>query len=115
QPDGKILVGGGASANNGNREFLVARVNPNGTLDTTFGSKGLWVYASTNGEVEKLAVLTDPARPTTVTGIVAAARGFANGTVCFEAIKLTPAGAPDKTFGSGGFALLANLNGDRIA
>src|SRR5262249_51510506 len=37
-----------------------------------------------------------------------------NGTSCFEAIKLTPAGAPDRTFGTGGFAILANLNGDQI-
>jgi uncharacterized delta-60 repeat protein len=115
QPDGKILVGGAATTGNGSHEFLVARVNANGTLDTTFASKGLWVYDSPNGEVEKLAVLTDPAHPTTVTGIVAAAQGWANGTQCFEAIKLTPAGAPDRTFASGGFAVLANLNGDQTA
>jgi uncharacterized delta-60 repeat protein len=112
QPDGKILVGGGAKANNGSNEFLVTRLNTNGTLDTTFGSKGLWVYATPYGMVTKLAVLTDPAHPATVTGIVAAAQGDTNGTSCFEAIKLTPAGAPDRTFGAGGFALLANLNAE---
>jgi uncharacterized delta-60 repeat protein len=110
QPDGEILVGGGATSNNGSQEFLVARLNANGTLDTTFASKGLWVSASPYGEVEKLAVLTDPAHPSTVTGIVAAAQGSANGTRCLEAIKLTPAGAPDRTFGAGGFAVFANLN-----
>jgi uncharacterized delta-60 repeat protein len=115
QPDGKILVGGGATANNGSGEFLVARLNANGSLDTTFASKGLWVSTSPFGVVKKLAVLTDPAHPTTVTGIVAAAQGYANGTPCFEAIKLTPAGALDKTFGAGGFAVFANLNGERIA
>jgi uncharacterized delta-60 repeat protein len=114
QPDGKILVGGGATANNGSAEFLVARVNANGSLDTTFGSKGLWVSASPYGVVKKLAVLTDPAHPTTVTGIVAAAQGYANGAPCFEAIKLTPAGVPDRTFGSGGFAVFAQLNGERV-
>ncbi len=73
QPDGKILVGGGALSNNGSsNEFLIARVNPNGTLDSTFASKGLWVY-SPGGPVQDLAVLTDPAHPGTVTGIVAAA------------------------------------------
>jgi uncharacterized delta-60 repeat protein len=116
QPDGKILVGGIALSNNfslsgrGSHEFLVARVNANGTLDTTFASKGLWVYASPNAELDKLAVLTDPAHPAAITGIVAAAQGNANGATCFEAIKLTPAGVPDRTFGSGGFATFAGLS-----
>jgi uncharacterized delta-60 repeat protein len=113
QPDGRILVGGWATdGKDGNYQFLVARLNANGTLDTTFGSKGLWLSASLYGSmVKKLTVLTDPAHPTTVTGIVASARGIVNGTNCFEAIKLTPAGAPDRTFGSGGFAVFAGLNG----
>jgi uncharacterized delta-60 repeat protein len=120
QPDGKILVGGraatggGGASSNTTYEYLVARLNANGTLDTTFGSKGLWVYATASasaGGVKKLAVLTDPAHPATVAGIVAAAPGTANGTKCFEAIKLTPAGVPDKSFGSGGFAVFAGLSG----
>src|SRR5262249_2025420 len=46
QPDGKILIGGAALVNNsvknGTLASLVARVNPDGTLDTTFGnSRGL--------------------------------------------------------------------------
>lgn len=111
QPDGKILVGGYWSANKGSSGGLVARLNANGTLDTTFGnSRGLWTSSAT-GTVEGLAVLTDPAHPATVTGIVAAADGSANGTRCFEAVKLTPAGAPDTTFGSGGFAVFASLSG----
>jgi uncharacterized delta-60 repeat protein len=107
QPDGKILVGGGATARNGAGEYLVARLTPNGTLDATFGSKGLWL--SPGGQVYNLAVLTDAAH-TTVTGIVASA-GSPPGTV---AVKLTPAGAPDKTFGSGGFAAFPGLNGSNF-
>jgi uncharacterized delta-60 repeat protein len=86
-------------------EPLVARLNANGTLDTTFGSNGLWVSASASYPVEDLAVLTDPAHPGTVTGIVAAVGG-----THFEALKLTPTGQLDKSFGSGGFAL-TNING----
>jgi uncharacterized delta-60 repeat protein len=72
QPDGKILIGGQAIANNGTGESLVARVNPNGTLDTTFGnSRGLELLTN-GGYVDGLAVLTDPTHPATVTGIVAA-------------------------------------------
>jgi uncharacterized delta-60 repeat protein len=109
QPDGKILIGGDASVKQGKTyvdESLVARLNTNGTLDPTFGNKGLWVSTSASGPVEDLAVLTDPAHSGTVTGIVGAVWGSS-----FEAIKLTPAGRPDQTFGSGGVAAFANLNG----
>jgi uncharacterized delta-60 repeat protein len=109
QPDGKILVGGNWSSKNSGGG-LVARLNTNGTLDTTFGSKGLWLSTAA-GTVEKLAVLTDPAHPTTVTGIVAADDANANGVRCIGAVKLTPAGAPDSTFGSGGIAVIASLSG----
>lgn len=40
QPDGKIVVGGGAYFND-QRDIAVARYNLNGTLDTTFGVNGL--------------------------------------------------------------------------
>jgi uncharacterized delta-60 repeat protein len=107
QPDGKILVGGGAMSHNGAFEDLIARLNPNGTLDSTFGSKGLWLSpAPRGGQVYHLAVLTDAAH-TTVTGIVASA----GSPPSIVAIKLTPAGAPDSTFGSGGIAALPSLNG----
>ena len=113
QPDGKILIGGDTVVQQRKTkgiytyvyEPLVARLNSNGTLDTTFGNNGLSVIASP-GKVEDLAVLTDPAQPGTVTGIVGAV--FCNN---FEAIKLTPAGLPDQTFGSGGVAKFANLSG----
>lgn len=107
QPDGKILIGG--SGGNSGGEFLVARVNPNGTLDTSFGnSRGLEVLTNV-GEVRGLAVLTDPANPNNVTGIVAAVQGSANGTSCFEAVELSAAGKLNSSFGSGGLAVFANL------
>jgi uncharacterized delta-60 repeat protein len=112
QPDGKILIGGSESVRQGKTditESLVARLNTNGTLDTTFGSNGLWVSAS-GSVVEDLAVLTDPAHPGTVTGIVGAVWGAS-----FKAVKLTPAGVPDPTFGSGGFAVFANLGGRSVS
>jgi uncharacterized delta-60 repeat protein len=42
QPDGKILVAGKASSGTGTgNDFAVVRFNPNGTLDTTFGTGGI--------------------------------------------------------------------------
>jgi uncharacterized delta-60 repeat protein len=118
QPDGKIVVGGSADTkpNHTDSEYVVARLNPDGSLDRTFGnSRGLWVSNPTGGGegVAKLAVLTDAANH--VTGIMAGGTGQAGGYQSFAAIKLTPAGLPDTTFGSGGTAL-ANVGGvnDRV-
>jgi uncharacterized delta-60 repeat protein len=107
QPDGKIVVGGASSRIDGrssDSESLVARLTPNGTLDPTFGSGGLWL--SPGGQVQNLAVLTDAAH-TTVTGIV----GFRPVAFPGAVVKLTPAGVPDSTFGSGGVAVAAGLSG----
>jgi uncharacterized delta-60 repeat protein len=41
QPDGKIVVGGLAEPNPFNADFALARYNPDGTLDTTFGGDGI--------------------------------------------------------------------------
>ena len=110
QPDGKILVGGSTMDSKGNHELLVARLNPNGTLDTTFGSKGLWLNVGNGIAVEGLAVLTD-ASHTAATGIIAATEAGTTTSIYFGAVKLTPAGQPDKTFGTGGFSALPNLPG----
>jgi len=40
QPDGKIVVAGHATTASGGLDFALARVNSNGTLDTSFGSGG---------------------------------------------------------------------------
>jgi uncharacterized delta-60 repeat protein len=108
QPDGRILVGGSWSGHNGSGGGLVARLNMNGSLDTTFGSRGLWKSAVA-GRVNKLAVLTDPLHPASVTGIVAAVDATVNGVGCLGAVKLTPAGQSDNAFGSAGFAAFPGL------
>jgi uncharacterized delta-60 repeat protein len=45
QPDGKILVVGTASSLHGPSEFALARLNADGTLDSSFGTKGMVVTA----------------------------------------------------------------------
>ncbi len=40
QPDGKVVVTGGAMNINGNNNFILARYNSNGSIDTNFGSNG---------------------------------------------------------------------------
>jgi uncharacterized delta-60 repeat protein len=41
QSDGKIVAGGGGWDASGNEDFTLARYNPNGSLDTTFGKNGV--------------------------------------------------------------------------
>src|SRR5262249_28006591 len=86
QPDGKILIGGQAFGRSD--EYAVTRLNTNGSLDTTFGKRGVWVLDRSSvpntEEVDQLAVLTDPNHPAVVTGISdavkrAAAGGAQNG------------------------------------
>jgi uncharacterized delta-60 repeat protein len=43
QDDGKIVVVGSADVG-GNENFAVARLNPNGTLDTSFSGDGLYTH-----------------------------------------------------------------------
>jgi len=40
QPNGKILVGGGKNTASMPRQFLMLRLNPNGSVDTSFGTNG---------------------------------------------------------------------------
>jgi uncharacterized delta-60 repeat protein len=114
QPDGKIVVGGlGTVARNMGTGYVVARYNPNGTLDTAFGDPakngrtGVWTYdpSSKDERLQALGVVTDSSNR--VTGIMVEGRGFdPSGQSAFAAIKLTPAGALDPAYGTNGTALL---------
>jgi uncharacterized delta-60 repeat protein len=114
QPDGKILVGGKGATQQTGTEYVVARLNTNGSLDTTFGnsgprgaSNGIWAYSVSNAAPVYLAVLTDSSSH--LTGIMV---GGQRGGV-FEAIKLTPAGKQDTTFGVSGDAVF-NVGGVQV-
>jgi uncharacterized delta-60 repeat protein len=65
-PNGKILLAGTTTVSSGQAiAFGVVRLNPNGTLDTTFGDKGskgkvaVSPAPRTSGSVESMAVLPD--------------------------------------------------------
>jgi uncharacterized delta-60 repeat protein len=59
QPDGKIVAGGGAGTGgrNGHSNLILIRYNPNGTLDTSFGSGGTTI----GGPVSPVALGLDAA------------------------------------------------------
>ncbi|MFH9552814.1 calcium-binding protein [Streptomyces sp. NPDC017435] len=93
QADGKIVVVGGSW-----REyedccwFVVARYNPDGTLDDSFSGDGR-VFADLDGPTEARDVAIDSA------GRIVAA-GYAGGQMAV--LRLTSNGTPDTTFGGDG-------------
>ena len=90
---GKIIVSGLINLNVPNEalpvSFGMARLNSNGTLDTTFGSGGKVTYSST----------TDPS---IVTAMSAAADGSIIASLENTLVRFTATGARDMSFGTNG-------------
>jgi uncharacterized delta-60 repeat protein len=101
QPDGKILVAGFAFTslfNDTDSEFVIARLNADGSLDKSFGKGGTFVWNPTSGDDQPtgMAVLSDGS-------IVVTALTSLNGDA-FGALKLTASGALIRSFGNNGLA-----------
>jgi uncharacterized delta-60 repeat protein len=103
QPDGKIVVAGYSDGN-----FAVARLQPNGLLDTTFGKGGKSLVDFGGDSDQGNAVALQPDGK-----IVVAGRTNAGGTYNFAVARLQPNGLLDTTFGNGGKSLV-DLGGDDI-
>ena len=98
QPDGK-LVAAGDSDNGSNHDFALARYNPNGTLDSGFGSGGVVTTAIGSGWATAYALALQPDGR-----LVAAGKGW-DGTKShfgFALARYDLDGTLDSTFGSGG-------------
>ena len=90
RPDGKILIGGNFTAFNGSNRYHIARLNADGSLDTTF-NPGL----GANGIVSALALQTN--------GQVVIAGSFTsvNGTNLVGVARLNADGSVDASFNPG--------------
>jgi uncharacterized delta-60 repeat protein len=90
QPDGKILVVGGFTSFNGTPVNRIARLHPNGSLDTSFSSG-----SSANASIRKIVVLPD--------GRIVIGGEFTsvNGVERSRVAVLRPSGALDPAFDSG--------------
>lgn len=95
QTDGKIVVGGSSGDN---RDFVIARYNPNGSLDTSFGTGGIVTTAT--GYVRALALQPD--------GKIVAVGGYDPG---FALARYNPDGSLDTSFGAGGIVTLDSTPG----
>ncbi|HWX39880.1 MAG TPA: delta-60 repeat domain-containing protein, partial [Blastocatellia bacterium] len=88
QTDGKIVAGGETDHNGRTMDAALARYNPDGSLDATFGSGGKVITANTQG-LDVIAIQSDGK-------IVAASQR--------ELLRYTTDGSLDPGFGSGGRA-----------
>jgi uncharacterized delta-60 repeat protein len=111
-PGGKIVVAGLTfnAAHNG-YDMGVVRYNRDGTLDTTFNHSGLKSVSFGPGTAaEGFALAVQPDQR-----IVVAGRIFAQGTFWWGVARLTPAGALDPTFGTGGTRILSKISSGQEA
>jgi uncharacterized delta-60 repeat protein len=108
QADGKIVVGGSAQRSvNGDYDFAVARINFDGTLDSSFGNGGLTTIGfQAGGSLEDRAtgVAVAPDGRIVVGGWAAKS---ASGNTDFAVVRLDASGSIDETFGSAGKKLIA--------
>src|SRR5215213_1543816 len=98
QPDGKILVSGSAATDVGYPIFGVARHNPDGTIDPTFGTNGRVTVDLFTYYRLKVDVALQP------DGKIILAGGVGDYGIQpdFGVVRLNPNGSLDATFGSGG-------------
>lgn len=108
QADGKIVASGAAANDN----LAIARYNPDGTLDSTFGVDGQVTtsLAPSSGRVAALAIQSDGK---IVAGGVTATTGIPMASH-FMIARYNPDGSLDTTFGSGGITITAFSNNDDL-
>jgi uncharacterized delta-60 repeat protein len=103
QPDGKIIVTG-ISTNGVNNLTVLARINPDGTFDTTFGPYGNGTLDIYDNAV--LAAEIDLRSD----GKILLAGTYPDGVETVSMFYLlNPDGSPDSTFGNGGIAYAVDL------
>ena len=93
QPDGK-LVAAGYSSNGSDDDFALVRYNPNGTLDTTFGTGGKVTTWIGSGDDMFHALVLQPDGK-----IVAAGNNVQGSQSVIALVRFNPNGTLDSTFG----------------
>ena len=115
QPGGRIVLAGDAERGGGNVDYGLARLNPDGTLDTTFDGDGRQVvpFDLGSGNVDRARALAlQPDGRIVVVGAVTTA---APGDSDFGVARLNPDGTLDTTFSGDGRQTVAfNLGGSNV-
>jgi uncharacterized delta-60 repeat protein len=98
QPDGKLVAAGEYHTDNGHARFALARYNPDGSLDQTFGSGGKAIAPDTGHPAYAYTIVFEPAGKIVIGGYQSTSHE--NGD--FRLMRFLPNGSVDATFGSGG-------------
>lgn len=108
QPDGKIVIVGSTAATDGNgTDIAIARLNPDSTLDLSFGESLDGVTPGGGTVIIPLGTASDAAYGVALApdGGILVAGSVADSTNGFASLaivlKLTPAGLADPSFGTG--------------
>jgi uncharacterized delta-60 repeat protein len=109
-PDGKIVVVGHVQLGSPGYDFGIARLNPNGSLDTTFDGDGkLKIPVSNSNDFPyDVAVQTDGK-------IIIAGKGFNQPNSDLSFVRLNVDGSPDATFNGTGKLIVPLGSNDSIA
>ncbi|WP_157546253.1 hypothetical protein [Hamadaea tsunoensis] len=107
QPDGGIVVAGGANDIRGDVDFAAVRLRGDGTLDPAFGNGGIVLVPLPGGDAAASAVALQPDGKILLAGTsVDPAAGQE-----FAVVRLTAGGVPDGGFGRGGIVRVQNSPG----
>ncbi len=102
QPDGKVVIAG---TFNDLGSVFVVRLNPDGTLDNSFGTNGEVDVTMTNTNWSIVGLVVEPSGQITVGGW-----GDTGGTDQTTLIRLNSDGSLDKTFGTAGIDEISKLD-----
>jgi uncharacterized delta-60 repeat protein len=109
QPDGKIVLAGQATDSAGSIYFTVMRLTNLGSFDVTFGNQGGYIHHFPGAVNDAAyAVRLQPDGKIVAAGYTGPVAGI------FGVLRLTTSGAPDTTFGNGGFVSTDFAGGDDI-
>ena len=106
EPDGRIVVAGYAQSPAGDEDFAVARLNPNGLLDPSFGTAGKAIVAfdrgGSNYDWASAVALQPDGKIVAAGAAISTAHGYD-----FAVARLNPNGLLDPSFGTAGKAIVA--------
>lgn len=94
QQDGKIVIGAG-SRRNFLRKAYVVRFNTDGSLDSSYGTDGIYTFGSTGVFLTHLALQSDGK-------VVVCGYTISNFTALIYLVRMLTSGRPDGTFGVNG-------------
>ena len=102
QADGKVLVSAQLYGDRDAAEFVLARFDHTGALDTTFGRRGR-LKVSFPWQFVPKKVLAQPDGRIRLVGVVGGYRYFAYRPMQIGLLRLLPDGSRDRSFGANGF------------